>query len=711
MKKLNLVAVLIMASLPASGDEGMWTLNNFPKAAVSDKYGVIVSDSWLQTVKRSVARMDSGCSASFVSPDGLILTNHHCAVSCLSQNSSNDRDLAANGFLAAAGADEVSCPTDSVSVLIETQEITQQVARATEGKDDAEAGDVRRQTLKRAVQDCEKQSGLKCESVALYNGGQHWLYKYRRYDDVRLVFAPESDIAAFGGDPDNFNFPRWALDMTLMRVYDDGKPAKTSNYLEWREEGLEPGELMFVAGHPGSTERLLTVADLKFLRDVSIPHRLLRHAELRGRYIQYATAGGEAHRTVQEPLQVLENGIKIQRNQLDALHNDRLFSQKIEDERALKAAVAADPGLAADVGSAWDDIEHANETYLQFRDDFYFIEAGVAFGGTLFDYARALVRRAAEAEKANEDRLRPYTDAALPRTRQLTLAGQPFYPDLEKLQLSFSLDKMREYLGPDSPFVHQILGDKSPAERAEGLVSGSNLADPEVRARLWEADLDNIKASNDPMIRLALDIDEQARALRRRYEDEVEAPTTLAYEKIARARFAIRGTNAYPDATFTLRVTYGAHEGWKEKGKEVRAWTTVSELFPRVTGNEPFRLPDSWDGAREKIPGDTRFNFVGTTDIVGGNSGSPVIDRNGKLVGLVFDGNIHSISGSFWFDSARNRTVAVHPQIMLESLRSIYGAADLLKEMGVPSFSENEPETQRPSGQLWLKTPIRKGAF
>lgn len=682
MKKLTCVVVLILASPGASGDEGMWTLENFPKAAVQEKYGVTVSNSWLQTVKRSVARMDSGCSASFVSPDGLILTNHHCSVTCISQNSSIDRDLAANGFLAADRADEVSCPTDSVSVLTETEEITQRVMKALDGKDDAEAGEVRRQTLKRAVQNCEKASGLKCESVALYNGGQHWLYKYKRYDDVRLVFAPESDIAAFGGDPDNFNFPRWALDMTLMRVYENGRPAKTRNYLQWREEGLRPGEVMFVAGHPGSTQRLLTVADLKFLRNVSIPQRLLRDAELRGRYIQYAAAGGEAYRTVQEPLQILENGIKVARNQLDALQNDRLFSQKADDERALKAAVAADPELAEEVGPAWDEIERANQVYLQFRDDFYFIEAGAAFGGMLFDYARALVRRAAEVEKSNEDRLRPYTEAALPRTRQLTLAEQPFYPELEVLQLSFSLDKMREYLGPDSPFVHQILGNKSPAALAEFLVSRSSLADPEVRARLWQADFDAIRTSEDPMIRLALDVDEQARALRKRYEDEVEAPTDLAYEKIAKARFAIQGTSTYPDATFTLRVTYGAHEGWNERGREVRPWTTVSELYPRVTGEEPFRLPGSWDDAVSRIPGDTKFNFVGTTDIIGGNSGSPVIDSEGRLAGLVFDGNIHSISGSFWFDSTLNRTVAVHPQIMLESMRSVYDAHHLLREMG-----------------------------
>jgi len=679
---IPLVALLAL-SLPASADEGMWTLDNFPNSAVKKKYGVDISDAWLEAVKSSVARMDSGCSASFVSSNGLVLTNHHCSVACISQNSSIESDLEAGGFLAARPEDEVSCPTDRISVLVQTEEITQQITQATAGKEEAEAGEARRQALKRMVQECEETSALKCESVSLYNGGQHWLYKYRRYDDVRLVFAPERDIAAFGGDPDNFNFPRWSLDMTLMRVYEDGKPANTPNHLEWREEGLKPGEAMFVAGHPGNTQRLLTVSDLKFRRDISIPQWLLRNVELRGRYIQYATAGGEAYRTTQEPLQSVENGIKVMHKQLDALHNDKLFLQKAAAEKELKVAVAADARLAADIGTAWDDIERANDTYLQFRDDYIYIEAGVAFGGSLFDYARTLVRRAAEAGKANEDRLRPYTEAALPRTKQLTLADRPFYPELETLQLSFSLDKMRENLGPDSPFVHQVLGKQSPADLAEELVSATQLDDPAVRAELWEADLTTIEASADPMIRLALDIDEKARALRKRYEDEVEAPTDLAYERIAKARFAIQGTTDYPDATFTLRVSYGAHEGWNEKGVYVRPWTTVSEIFPRVTGGAPFRLPDSWADAKDAMAGDTKFNYVGTTDIIGGNSGSPVVDKNGKLVGLVFDGNIHSISGSYWFDSELNRSVAVHPEVMLESLRSIYNADHLLKEMGI----------------------------
>jgi len=681
-KIVQFLSVLAM-SVSAFADEGMWTLDNFPKTTVAAKYGANITDAWLETVKRAVPRMDSGCSASFVSSNGLVLTNHHCALSCIAQNSSADSDLEADGFLAARPEDEVSCQTDRLSVLMATEEITDHVIAATDGMSDQKAGDIRRQTLKRAVQDCEDTSGLKCESVALYKGGQYWLYKYKRYDDVRLVFAPESDIAAFGGDPDNFNFPRWCLDMSLLRVYENDQPASTPNHLEWRTEGLDPGEVMFVAGRPGRTQRLLTVADLKYLRDTSIPHWLLRNVELRGRYIQYATTSDEAYRITQEPLLRVENFIKVQRKRLDALHNDALFEQKMAAERALKAAVEANPELATEVGSAWDDIVRANQTYLGFRDDHYFIEVGAAFNGRLFGYARSLVRAAAERQKPNEERIESYTEASLPRVKQLTLADRPIYTELETLQLSFSFDKMREFLGPDSMFVRQILGKKSPAELAEELVSGTHLDDVAVRTDFWDADWEALQTSNDPMIQFALSIDRQARELRKRYEDEVEAPSDLAYEKIAKALFTIYGTDVYPDATFTLRVSYGSHVGWNEKGSDVRPWTTIAELFPRVTGDDPFRLPASWLDAEETMADELKFNFVGTTDIIGGNSGSPVIDKDGRLVGLIFDGNIHSISGAYWFDSELNRSVAVHPEIMIEALRSVYEADHLLEEMGI----------------------------
>lgn len=681
MKNIPMTLIFLCLSATTLADEGMWTLDNFPAAAVQEKYGVNITDEWLDTVRRSVARLDSGCSASFVSPEGMVLTNHHCAMRCISQNSSADNDLEANGFLAANRDEEIACPTDRLSVLIDTVDITDKVAAATDGMDELEAAAARRKTLARLVEECEATSELKCEDVTLYRGGQYWLYRYERYEDVRLVFAPETDIAAFGGDPDNFNFPRWCLDMAILRVYEDGKPLATPYHLDWRQEGLSPGDAMFVAGRPGSTQRLLTVDDLKFLRDVSFPAWLRRVAELRGRYIQYATSSDEAFRITRAPLQSIENGIKVVSRRLDALHDDDMLAHKLAVEADLKKRIASDPTLAAMVGSAWDDIANANEDYLAFREDYLFIEAGAAFSSDLFGMAKRIVRVVTERDKANEDRLRGYTDAEMPRLRQLTLADRPIYPELEILKLSWSLDKMREYLGPDSLFVHQILGKDTPETVARRLIEGTELFDPATREALWNADRKKLEASDDPMMRLALAIDADARILRQRYEDDLESVTDKAYEKIAAARFKIYGTDEYPDATFTLRVTYGTHTGWQEKGADVRPATTLGEIYPRVTGSEPFRLPASWSGASDSLPDETKFNFVGTTDIIGGNSGSPVIDKDGQLVGLVFDGNIHSIGGAYWFNNALNRTVAVHPDIMLRALGAIYGADHIVDEL------------------------------
>jgi hypothetical protein len=681
MKLAASVLVLLVACAPLGAEEGMWTLDNFPRDAVMNDHGVEISDAWLARVRSSITRLEGGCTGSFVSPHGLVLTNHHCALRCISQNSTPERDLEADGFLAPAPEQEIPCPADQISVLMETEEISTEVAAATAGKSDEAAGEARRQLLTRLEQSCEEASGMKCESVSLYQGGQHWLYKYKRYDDVRLVFAPESDIAAFGGDPDNFNFPRWCLDMSLLRVYENGAPAATPAHLTWRSEGVEPGEVVFVAGHPGSTQRLLTVSDLEFLRNITIPQWLMSSVELRGRLIQYSMSGDEARRTAAAALMGIENGIKVYRKRLDALHDDDLFAAKRAEEAALRAAVAVDPALAAAYGSAWDEIAAANEVLASFRDEYTALERGAAFSGSLFNYARTLVRAAAERRKPNEERLREYTEAALPKRRQVTLASRPVYPELERVRLAFSLDKMREALGPDSPHVHRILGRKSPEALAEELVAGSELADAARREALWDGGWQAIETSEDPFIRLALAVDGDARALRTRYENEVEAPKDRAYEKIAKVRFSVQGTSSYPDATFTLRVTYGSHRGWVEKGQEVRPWTTADRLYERATGEPPFRLPASWIGRLDDIGPDTKFNFVTTTDIIGGNSGSPVIDRDGNLVGLVFDGNIHSISGSYWFDEERNRTVAVHPQVIVRALASIYGAQSLLTEV------------------------------
>ncbi|MFO1455774.1 MAG: S46 family peptidase [Steroidobacteraceae bacterium] len=690
---LALAALLpVLAAPPAArADEGMWTYDNFPAATVKQRYGADITPAWLERVRLATVRL-SNCTASFVSKDGLLLTNHHCVEACLAENSTKQKSLIEDGFLARNREQELRCGTQVADVLVEMQDVTAAVAESTRGLADQKANEARKRRLTELESGCEKASStpakgakgkagkaLTCQSVELYSGGQYFLYKYRRYNDVRLVFAPEAAIAAFGGDPDNFQFPRWCLDMGVLRAYEDGKPAKIANPLHIDFAGPGAGDLVFVSGHPGSTDRELTVSQLEFIRD-SLPPGLLRSAELRGRYIQFAKAGEAEKRITQEPLNTLENGLKVRRKMLDALHDDGLLALKRRQEAELKAKIAATPSLAG-LGDPWGDIARATAAERAVDLESTFFEGGAGFNSRLFRYARILVRAAEERAKPNAERLREYTDTALPRIEQQLAAPIPVYPELDKLTLSFGLERMREWLGPDQPLVRRLLAAESPDTLAARLVDGSKLADPAVRMALWKGGAAAIAASDDPMIRLARDVDPAARAVRKTYEDTIEAPTQLATEKIARARFAIYGTGVYPDATFTLRLNFGAVQGWNENGKPVVPFTRLERAFERATGKDPFRIPSSWEAAKPKLDLQTPFNFSTNNDIVGGNSGSPMINARGDIVGLAFDGNIHSISGAYWFDTEKNRTVGVHTAIIREALAKVYDAQELLKEL------------------------------
>jgi len=683
--RLQRLFVSLIAALPvlAAADEGMWTVDNFPATAVKQKHGVEITPQWLEKVRLSTVRL-SGCTASFVSPDGMILTNHHCVQSCLAQLSTKERDLHKNGYLANGREQELRCPTQNADILMDIEDITAKVVAATAGKDDKTAGEIRKKTLTQLEQACEQAAGKadprRCESVKLYQGGQYFLYKYRRYDDVRLVFAPEEDIAAFGGDPDNFQFPRWCLDMSLMRVYDGDKPVQWPHYLPMRWQGAAEGEAVFVSGHPGSTDRLLTVAQLGSER-AGLPMDLLLASELRGRYIQFAEGGPENSRIVSDRLQTLENGIKVRRKQLDALLETAPMEQKIKDEAALRARA----GLAG-ARDPWEQIARAEQVHEEIRIPYSFLEQRSGFGSgysSLFNYARTLVRGTAEKTKPNEERLREYTDAALPLVERRLLADVPVYPEREKIAMSLGLMRLREYLGPDHPLVVKLTRTTSPEALAESVVSGSRLGDAAYRKQLWEGGAAAVAASQDPMIRLAAEVDPDARAIRKRYEDEVESPVDAAAERIAAARFAAYGTSVYPDATFTLRINYGAVQGWMEGGSAVPPFTHLGRAYERATGAEPFRLPERWLEAKDRLDPKTPFNLSTNSDIVGGNSGSPLINASGELVGLMFDGNIHSISGSYWFDTAKNRAVAVHPAIMKAALTEVYGAQEIARELGI----------------------------
>jgi hypothetical protein len=685
-RKLAALLILLLA-LPAFGDEGMWTLHDFPQALVKQRYGVDITQAWLDRARTATVRL-SGCTASFVSPEGLILTNHHCADSCLDENSTNTKNLVKDGYLARARDKELRCTTQVADVLMAMENITDKVVAAIRNLDSQAANDARKKLLTQLEQNCERDSAkakagpLKCESVNLYQGGQYWLYKYKRYDDLRLVFAPEEDIAAFGGDPDNFQFPRWCLDMSILRAYDShGKPAVTPTYLRIRPDGPNPGEPVFVSGHPGATDRLLTVAELEELRDVFLPQWLLRASELRGRYIQYGKTSPEAHRIVESPLLGLENSIKVRRKLLDTLLDERLLQHKRDEETALHTKLKAQPGTSGP--DPWEQIAKAERTERELALPYTFLEQGAGFNSRLYSYARTLVRGAQERQKPNGDRLREYRDTALPRIEQQLKAPVPVHPELENITLSFSLERTREWLGPDAEIVQKLLAKDSPDSLAARVIGGSSLADPQVRTQLWNGGAQAVDASHDPMIELARLVDPAARAVRKRFEDEVEAPVRAASEQIAQARFRAYGTSVAPDATFTLRLSFGAVEGWKEDGREIEPFTYLSRFYTRATGQEPFKVPESWLAAKGQLDLTTKFNLVTSNDIVGGNSGSPLLDAQGRLVGLMFDGNIHSIAGSYWFDPELNRSVAVHPAIMIEGLRKVYKADELLAEMGL----------------------------
>jgi hypothetical protein len=679
MRGLLLLAACT-ASLSATANEGMWTFDSFPSTAVRQNFGANITPAWLDHVRLATLRL-TNCTASFVSREGLILTNHHCIESCLAELSSKEKSLVELGFQASARKEEQRCPAQHADVLVGTEDITDAVLKADSGLSDAAANTARKKLLTTLEQACEQASvraktgKLECQSVRLYQGGQYFLYKYKRYSDLRLVFAPEADIASFGGDPDNFQFPRWSLDFSILRAYEDNKPAQTPNYLQIDFAGPNANQLVFVSGDPGTTERLQTRSQLEFDRDVSLPITLLRASELRGRYIQFGKNNAGDERITLAPLNSLQNGIKVRRKELDALNDDTLLEEKSKAEQALRAVA----GISGP--DPWQEISTALSRERALYLPYLFIENAAGFSSALFRNARLLLRVADERVKPNKERLREFTDAELPRMQHDLYAQVPVYPEFEQMTLSFSLERMREWLGPDHPVVRRLMSKESPDALATRLIAETQLNDANFRKRLWQGGKTAVGASHDPMIELARSIDVEARAIRRQFEDEVEAPITRAAEKIAAARFKAYGTNTYPDATFTPRLNYGTVEGWVENGASVAPFTHLERAFERATGTTPFKIPESWMRAKAQLDMDTPFCISTSNDIVGGNSGSPLIDVDGKIVGLMFDGNIYSIAGRYWFKPENNRAIAVHPAIIREALEKVYGAKELLTEL------------------------------
>jgi hypothetical protein len=681
-KLLAAIAAIVLLPFAARADEGMWTFDAFPSAKVAAAYGKAPDKAWLDHVQASAARLTGGCSSSLVSAQGLLLTNHHCVVDCVQALSTPQNDLVKNGFLASDRSKEQRCPGQQAEVLTASSDVTAEISKAIGSKTGAalaQARDAEIATIEKAG--CTDPATQRCQVVTLFGGGRYMLYRYRKYSDVRLVYAPEFQAAFFGGDPDNFNFPRYDVDAAFLRVYENDKPAATPAHLRWNPRAPAAGELVYVVGNPGSTQRLYTQAQLGMRRDLALPTTEVYLSELRGRLIQAMAADPEKARTGSDELFGVENSYKAYYGQWRSLLDPRFATQLAGNEQALRAKVAADPALRARIGDPWGEIARATDAYRDMYLRYIFLEVRAGGGSDLFAGARALVRAAVERAKPDSDRLPEYRDSALPLIEKEIVDPRPVYPWLEELNLIFWLSKMRENLTADAPEVSRLLGKESPEALAHRLVAGSTLADAKVRQALWDGGLKAINASSDPMIRYALAIDGDARALKQRYRDQVDAPITAAQSRIAQARFAVYGNDIYPDATFTLRISYGAVKGWSYQGQTIPPTTVFAGLYKRATGAPPFDLTPRWAAAETKIDKQRVLDFVTTNDIIGGNSGSPVIAADGSVIGAAFDGNIHSLGGAYGYDPVLNRTVVVSTGAVEETLTKVYPAPSLLAEL------------------------------
>ena len=671
-------AFLTTLALPlsaASADEGMWTFDKFPAARMGADYGWAPDQTWLDKVRASAVRLTGGCSASFVSPDGLILTNHHCISDCLQDLSTAKADYLKNGFTAAARTSEKLCPGQQAEVVTSIRDVTPDVKTAIGTLTGLPAVKAKNAAIARIESaGCTDTRTTRCQVVTLYGGGQYKLYTYRKYSDVRVVWAPESRAPQFGGDPDNFNFPRYSLDASFLRAYDGGKPAATPQHLTWAARAPVEGETTFVVGNPGSTQRLLTQDQLAFAREVSAPMNVAMYSELRGRLISAMAQSPARYREGKDELDGVENSLKVYIGRVKAF-NDAAFMQRLAaaetDLRAKSAGNAA-------IGDPWSDVGRAMTAYRAMYMPYRFIQPS----GDLYQHAAMLVRAAEERTKPNEERLPAFTDSALPLLEKQLLDPQPVVPWLDQLMMEWSLSKAREYLGPDDPDSKLLLGKNSPEALARRLVSGTKLANPAVRRALWTGGKAAIEASTDPMIQYARSIEPRYRQLQDQFDEQYQAPVTAAQAKIADARFAAYGDTLYPDATFTLRISYGKVAGWTERGRAVPATTLMGGTFERATGSDPFDLPRAFVRAQSKINPNTVYDFVTTNDIIGGNSGSPVIDRSGAVIGAAFDGNIHSLAGNYGYDETLNRTVVVSTDAIQEALEKIYPAPALVAELG-----------------------------
>jgi hypothetical protein len=688
VKRILLLGALLTSlacAMNVQSDEGMWLLDAPPRKVLKARHGFELSDDWLTRARKGSVRFNNGGSGGFVSANGLIVTNHHIGADALQKLSTRKRDYLRDGFHARTPKDERKCPDLELNVLEDIVDVTRRVNEAVKpSMNPAQASKARRAAIARIEKESTDKTKLRSDVVTLYQGGAYHLYRYKKYTDVRLVFAPEAAIASFGGDVDNFEYPRYNLDICFFRAYEGGKPVRPRHFFKWSSKGPAAGDLVFVTGHPGSTNRQDTLAKLRHRRDVTLPYLLNRLRTMEAQLLQFGARGPEPARVAARYLHRVANARKAYGGQYQGLVDPAVLKQKAREESAFRKKVAGDDELKKLAGNAWERIAQAQQTFRSFEKLYYLLERGDAFDGELFTIARHLVRLVAERPRANAERLREYGDARLASLEFRLFSPAPIYPELERARLASSLSFLAENLGGEHPLVKKALAGRSPGARSAELVGGTKLADVKERKKLSSGGAKAVQASKDPMILLARLIDGEARAVRKRYEEEVDEVERQANDALARARFKVLGANVAPDATFTLRLAFGVVKGYEAEGEDLPYTTTFGGAFERAEAmghREPFVLPKRWRDGKDKVDLKTPFNFVSTADTIGGNSGSPVLNRAGELVGVNFDRNRHGLVRNFVYTDMQARHIAVHSRAVLEALTKLYGAAALAKEL------------------------------
>ena len=679
----------------ALADEGMWLFNNPPLKQLKEKYQFEPTPQWLEHLQKSSIRFNSGGSGSFVSANGLCITNHHVGLDTLQKISSEKNNYVRDGFYAKTQAEEQRATDLELNVLMSIEDVTARVTAALKPGLNAEQSAAARQ---KAIAEIEKESkektGLRSDVVTLYQGGAYHLYRFKRYDDVRIVFAPEQQIAFYGGDPDNFEYPRFDLDICIFRAYENGQPAKIEHFLRWNTEGPKDGEVTFVSGHPGKTDRQLTYDELAHMRDVEAPFLLNMFNRREVFFTAFAGRSFENARRVREELFGIQNNRKRYDGYLAALLDPDIDRSLKAREQKLRDAMSKDAKWKGTL-AAYDRIKKAQEETAKVLPvyNYYEISRGKAtanyraprgFYSTFFKYARRILRAGDERPKPNGERFPEFRDSNRESLELDLFSTEPVYDDVEQVMLTDSLTDLATRFGYNDPLVQKVLAGKSPAARASEVIKETKLKDPAVRKQLYEGGAAAVTAAKDPMIELARLVDGPARAARKVFETQDETKQQ-AYGEIAKARFAIEGTSNYPDATFTLRLSYGAVRGYEQDGKQIAPFTNFAGLYERSAEHKnepPFDLPQRWIDRKSALNLETKYDFVSDADIIGGNSGSPVVNKTNEFVGIIFDGNIQSLVLDCIFSDKQARAVSVDSAAITEALRKVYDANALADELG-----------------------------